>query len=111
MFSAVLPILWVPRPDLIIATSPQFFCGWAGVIASRIKQVPLVLEIRDIWPESIRAVGAIKSRMLLNFLEWLERRMYRAADEIVTVGEGYRDEIAHNCGIEQDPNGIPVLAA
>lgn len=94
MLSAILVSLRLPRPDVVVATSPQFFCGWAGVIASRIKQVPLVLEIRDIWPESIRAVGAIKNKRLLKLLEWLERRLYRAADEIVTVGEGYRDEIA-----------------
>ncbi len=93
MITAVWASLRVRRPDVIIATSPQFFCGWAGVLASWLRRRPFVLEIRDIWPESIEAVGAIRFRPLLGFLEWLERRMYLAADHIVAVGKGYRDHI------------------
>jgi Glycosyl transferase 4-like domain len=87
--SATWTSLRLPRPDVIVATSPQFFCGWAGVWASRIKRVPLVLEIRDIWPESIAAVGAMRPGIGIRYLEWLERRMYLAARQIVTVGTGY----------------------
>ncbi len=93
LLSAVLASLRLPRPDVVVATSPQFFCGWAGVLVSRLKRVPLVLEIRDIWPESIEAVGAMRNRRLLRLLEVLERWMYRAAAEIVTVGDGYRAKI------------------
>ncbi len=90
MLAAVLGGLNLPRPDVIVATSPQFFCGWAGVILSRLRQVRFVLEIRDIWPDSIAAVGAIRQSLVLQFLSLLEQRMYQAADQIVTVGEGYR---------------------
>ncbi len=93
LLSAVWAALWLPRPDVLVATSPQFFCGWAGVLVHWLRRVPLVLEIRDIWPESIRAVEAIRSRPVLRLLQWLERRMYLAADHIVTVGPGYRDNI------------------
>lgn len=93
MFSAVLAAMRQPRPDLLIATSPQFFCGIAGMIATSLRRVPFVLEIRDIWPESIATVGAIRTRILLKPLEWLERLMYRSADRIVTVGEGYREQL------------------
>ncbi|MCA9111232.1 MAG: glycosyltransferase family 4 protein [Planctomycetaceae bacterium] len=94
MLSAIWTCLWLSRPDVVIATSPQFFCGWAGVWVSRLKRVPFVLEIRDIWPESIQAVGAMQGGPVVRFLEWLERRMYLAADHIVTVGAGYKDRIA-----------------
>ncbi len=93
LVSAVLMALRLPRPDVVVATSPQFFCGWAGVLVARCKRVPLVLEIRDIWPESIEVLGALRQRTLLRLLEWLERRMYRAARHIVCVGQGYRDNI------------------
>ncbi len=98
MLSATWASLRLGRPDVVIATSPQFFCGWAGVFVSRLKRAPLVLEIRDIWPESISAVGAIRNRPLLAFLEMLERRMYRAADRIVAVGNGYKEHIARKLG-------------
>jgi glycosyltransferase involved in cell wall biosynthesis len=100
MLSAIWTCLWLARPDVVIATSPQFFCGWAGVWVSRLKRRPFVLEIRDIWPESISAVGALSSRRLLQFLEWLERRMYRAADHIVAVGAGYRDRILEKADVQ-----------
>ena len=93
MISAAAAALFRRRPDIIVATSPQFFCGWAGVLASWMRWRPLVLEIRDIWPESIAAVGAMRKGLVLRALEFLEVRMYRAARHIVTVGEGYREQI------------------
>ena len=59
MLSSVWTGLWEPRPDVVVATSPQFFNGWAGVLLKWLRRRPLVLEIRDIWPESIEAVGAM----------------------------------------------------
>ncbi len=94
MVSAVWSALWLPRPDVVVSTSPQFFCGWAGVWYHWLQRVPFVLEIRDIWPESIAVVGAMQKGLAMWVLEWLERRMYLAADRIVTVGHGYKDQIA-----------------
>ena len=93
LVTAVWRGLRLPRPEVLIATSPQFFCGWAGVILARLRRVPFVLEIRDLWPESIAAVEAMGNRRLLRVLEWLEARMYRAAHILVTVGEGYRGRL------------------
>ena len=56
--SAVFRSLRLRRPDVVIATSPQIFCGYAGVWVRRLRRVPFILEIRDIWPESMGAVGA-----------------------------------------------------
>jgi len=100
------------RPDVVIATSPQFFCGWAGRVIAGLRRLPFVLEIRDIWPESIVAVGAMKKSTLIRFLEWLERRLYRNADHIVTVGQGYRDRLVERGVPERKvvvvPNGVDL---
>ncbi|MBC7351307.1 MAG: glycosyltransferase family 4 protein [Thermogutta sp.] len=106
MLTSVLAGLWIKSPDVIVATSPQFFCGWAGVILSRLRRRPFVLEIRDIWPESIETVGAIRFRPILRFLQFLERVMYRSADHIVAVGEGYRRKILEKVNI---PERISVV--
>jgi glycosyltransferase involved in cell wall biosynthesis len=82
-----------PRADVVVATSPQFFAGWAGVPASRAHRAPFVLEIRDIWPDSITAVGALREGRVIGALEKLERALYHAADHIVAVGEGYRQNM------------------
>lgn len=93
MVSATIRGMFLRRPDVVIATSPQFFCGWAGVLVSWLRWCPFILEIRDIWPESIVAVGAMRKGLLVDLLEWLELRMYAAANHIVTVGEGYKRQL------------------
>ena len=85
--SAAGPLLR-PRADVVVATSPQFFAGWAGVPVSRSHRAPFVLEIRDVWPDSITAVGALKQGRVIRALERLERTLYDAAGHIVAVGEG-----------------------
>lgn len=84
--------------DLVVATSPQFFCGWAGVLAARLLRRPLVLEVRDLWPDSILAVGAMRRSWPVRALYWLERKLYAAARHVVTVGDNYRAEL-HGKGI------------
>ena len=84
----------LPKPDVVIATSPQIFCGFAGVWYKRLRHVPLVIEIRDIWPESMGAVGAHVPRPAYWLLETVERALYRTCDALVTVGDGYRERLA-----------------
>lgn len=101
MISSVLFGLFERRPNLIIATSPQFFCGWAGVILSWFRRCPFILEIRDIWPESIVAVGAGFGSKTIRLLEFLESVMYRRSTRIVTVGDGYRTRLIEK-GVSAD---------
>jgi len=91
-----------PRADVVVATSPQFFAGCAGVPVSRAQRAPFVLEIRDIWPASIMAVGVLKEGRVIHALEKLERALYDAADHIVAVGTGYRQHILDR--------GVPAAA-
>jgi glycosyltransferase involved in cell wall biosynthesis len=79
-----------PRADVVIATSPQFFAGWAGWPVARAHGAPFVLEIRDIWPDSIVAVGALPQGRIIKALGKLEQALYEGADHIVAVGDGYR---------------------
>lgn len=104
--AAVPAGLFERRPDVVVATSPQFFCGWAGVLVSRLRRRPLLLEIRDLWPESILAVDAMRLRIGLRLLETLERWMYGAARRVVTVGDGYRTRLIER-GV--DPSRVSVV--
>jgi glycosyltransferase involved in cell wall biosynthesis len=114
MLTAVWCAIRIKNVDVVVATSPQFFCGWAGVLCHWLRRWPFVLEIRDIWPESIVAVGAMRRSPTMRVLEWLERRMYAAADYIVTVGNGYRDQLLErNVSAEKIaviPNGVDLAA-
>lgn len=94
MLSAVLIGAWrVGRPDVVVATSPQLFTAVAGWCISRIYRVPFVFEVRDLWPESIVTVGAMRDSRVVRALKGLAAWLYRCADRIVTVGPGYRRRI------------------
>jgi glycosyltransferase involved in cell wall biosynthesis len=94
MISASLRAVFLGRPDLIIATSPQLFCGWAGVITKWTKRRPLILEVRDMWAESIVTLTSVAPGRLLRCLERFELAMYRSTPHLITVGEGYRRMLA-----------------
>lgn len=93
MVAATLLSTLVRGVDLVVSTSPQFFCGMAGLWVARLKGRPWVLEIRDLWPESIIAVGAIRSRRVIRLLEGLETFLYRQADHLVSVTHSFREHI------------------
>jgi glycosyltransferase involved in cell wall biosynthesis len=77
------------RFDVAIGTSPQFFCAVATWLYTRLRPTPWVFELRDLWPESIAAVGAMRRSLALRLLERLELRMYRDATAVVCVTESF----------------------
>ncbi|MGL5098084.1 MAG: glycosyltransferase family 4 protein, partial [Planctomycetia bacterium] len=108
MLSAVFVGLFrVGRPDVVVATSPQLFTAVAGWCLARLMGVPWVFEVRDLWPESIVTVGAMKEGFLVTRLKGLAAFLYRAADGIVTVGDGYRRRILQDYAV--DPAKFAVV--
>ncbi|MGX0964170.1 colanic acid biosynthesis glycosyl transferase WcaI [Bradyrhizobium japonicum] len=92
--TASLASPFVARPDVVIATSPHIFAAVAGWIVSRVHRRPFVFEVRDLWPDSIIAVGAMKEGRLMNLVRRVERFLYRHSDLIVTVTHTTRDVLA-----------------
>ena len=81
------------RTDLIIATSPQFFTAVSGSLLSFFKRKKWVFEVRDLWPESIIAVGAMRRNKAIRFFERIEKRLYKSADHIVVVTDTFKKKI------------------
>lgn len=90
LFSCVVAAPFLPGADVVVTTSPQFFNGLAGYPVSWFKRARWVLEIRDLWPESIVAVGGLKRGAIVRWLERLEFFAYRHADLIVTVTDSFK---------------------
>ena len=76
MLSATLRCMFLPRPGVVVATSPQFFAALSGRWVSLLKRRPFVFELRDLWPESVTAVGAVRNSKLLRPFESMARRLY-----------------------------------
>jgi colanic acid biosynthesis glycosyl transferase WcaI len=85
---------FLAKPDVVIATSPQLLVGLAGWWVARVKRAPFVLEIRDLWPESLAAVGiGAENSALHRALARIARFLYRAADHIVVVTPAFRERL------------------
>ncbi|MCF8470555.1 MAG: glycosyltransferase family 4 protein [Parvibaculum sp.] len=93
LLTATLAALFIRKPDIVVGTSPQFFTAVAAWLVAAAKRTPWVFELRDIWPESIRTVGAMKPSPLLDMLERLELFLYRRASAVVSVTHSFRDNL------------------
>ena len=89
MLSSFPAALIQERPDVVIGTSPQLLTTVSAWAAARIRRVPFVFELRDLWPESISAVEAVSSERVLRAIARLANFLYQRADMIVSVTESF----------------------
>lgn len=101
MVSGFVAGLFESRPDVVVATSPQFFCAIAGWALSVARWRPFVFELRDLWPASIVAVGAMQRSRVIRLLEKIELFLYRRAAAVIAVTQAFRDDLVAR-GIERD---------
>jgi glycosyltransferase involved in cell wall biosynthesis len=97
-------------PDVVVATVPPPFAGLAGALVAARHRAPLVVDVRDVWPDAAIAVGALRPGPTARVLGVLLRRLYRRADRLVAVTEGVAGQIGGRAMVV--PNGAePRLAA
>src|SRR3990167_6510690 len=106
MAAAAVAALAEPRPDVVVATSPQFFAAVAGWLVGLLRGAPFVFELGDIWPASIVGVGAMKRNPLLTLMERLELFLYRRAARVVALTRAFK---ANLTGRGVDPGKIAVV--
>jgi glycosyltransferase involved in cell wall biosynthesis len=94
------------KSDVIVATSPQFFTAISGFMLGFFKRTKWIMEVRDIWPESIKAVNALDSNWVLEFLEKIELLLYRNAFRVIVVTDSFKLNLTQR-GI--DPSKIFVV--
>ena len=103
-FSYALPSFFAGlfvKSDVIIATSPQLFTTFSAYAISKVKRRPWIFELRDLWPESIRTVGAIEHRRVLDFLEKIAIFMYRNCTRVVALTPAFKQKLL-SMGIASD---------
>lgn len=101
MATSALHALARARPlDVLIASSPPFFPHIAGAFVSRVSGTPLVLEIRDLWPDYLVEMGTVKSPRMQRALFALERSLLKQATRVVVVTESFRRRVA--------AKGVPI---
>ncbi len=113
MFSAIIASIFIRKVDIVIGSSPQFFNACGAYIIHLLKRIPWVFEVRDLWPESIKAVGAMKDGWVISLLEKIESYLYQNASLIVCVTNSFEKYILERGGkrskIKIVTNGINKL--
>ncbi|MDA0240885.1 MAG: glycosyltransferase family 4 protein [Proteobacteria bacterium] len=93
MVTGFFAALRQPRPDLVTATSPQFFAAIAGWAVGAVRRLPFVFELGDLWPISITAVGAMKKGRAIGMMEKLELFLYRRSAAVVSLTNSFRENL------------------
>ena len=107
MFSSFLGGLFLQKNSVVIVTTPQFFCSFSGLLISRLKRIPLIIEVADIWTNSIK--GTVKSdSVFFSLLLRLEEFIYRKSNAIITLTEGFQKEIIER-GIKKEKIFVGIL--
>ncbi len=91
--SVVLGRSAVGETDVVIVSSPTFFAILSAWILARRRRARFVVEIRDLWPAIFVELGVLTNPTIIKVLETLELAAYRAADAVVVVSDGFRDDL------------------
>lgn len=114
--SSMAALLTLRKHDVVVASSPPLHVALPGLCAARLWNVPLVFEVRDIWPESAIELGVLTHRALIRLAFWLERFVYRSASRICVLTPAFREALVSRKGVPPEkigliPNGVdePLL--
>ncbi len=110
MFSSFIMGLRVPGVDLIWGTSPPIFQGFTAWLLARLKRIPFLFEVRDLWPAFAIAVGVLTNPVLIAASRWLERFLYQRADTLIINSPGFREHVGSRGAnkIVLLPNGADI---
>ena len=106
MISSFIFGILVKNVSVVIGTSPQFFTVISAWALSKLKKVPFVFELRDIWPDSVSALGVLKNSLVIKIFVKIEIFLYHQSDLIISVTNAFKTELS-NRGI--DPKKIKVV--
>ncbi len=88
--------------DVLVVSSPPLFVGISAYVLSRFKRLPLIFEVRDLWPESAIDTGVISNPWLIKFSYWFEKTIYKKAKLINVLTPAFRDKLINNKNIPAD---------
>lgn len=97
----------LPAPEIVFATHTPLTVGLAGIKLSRRFDVPFVFEVRDLWPDALINIGAVKNPLVIWYLRRMERKIYRSADHIVALSPGMKNGIVRQGPSESSVTVIP----
>ena len=92
-FASSLAVIRVEKPQVVFATSPPLTIGIPALLASKLYRVPLVFEVRDLWPEAPIQLRALRNRLGIALARFFERMIYRQSAHVIALSPGIRDGV------------------
>ena len=83
------------KHDIILVTSPPLFVGIIAYILSKVKRIPFIFEVRDLWPESAIDTGILKNKLIIKFAYWFEGFIYKKARLINVLTPAFYKTLLH----------------
>lgn len=111
--SSLVGLLKIKKHDVVIVSSPPLFVGITGVLLKFFKRMPLVFEVRDIWPESAIELGLLNSKLLIKLSYLGEKLFYKYADKINVLTPAFKDFLVNKKRVDKNkiiyiPNGADL---
>jgi glycosyltransferase involved in cell wall biosynthesis len=97
----------VPRPDIVLATSPPLSVGAVGAVTGALRRCPWVLDVRDLWPKAAELMGEVTDQRIVRAAEWLEKRLYRSAAMITVASRPFVDHVVASGAAEDKVHLVP----
>ena len=91
--SSAIGLLFIKRADVLLASSPPIFPMMSAGLVCKIRKIPFVFEVRDLWPESAVQMGILKSRWQIRIMAWIEKWLYDHSQRIVALTRGIFEDI------------------
>lgn len=91
--SCPLGLLTIAKPDVVLASSPPIFPMFSAWLICKLRRIPFVIEVRDLWPASAVQMRILKHKQLIGVMSWMERLLYNQSRKIIVLTEGIRDDI------------------
>jgi glycosyltransferase involved in cell wall biosynthesis len=111
--SSLIALMIVPRAEVLFVESPPLFLGLSAWVAATLRRQKLCINISDLWPDSVVALGLMREGTFVKAARWLERWLYRRAWRVCAVTKGIVETIIEKKGVVRGkvcflPNGVDV---
>jgi len=105
-------VIRADKPDVILGSSPPLFAAYSSMWVAKVRGAKFILEIRDLWPDSLTEITGKEGGFIVRMLRYLERSLYRNADCVIALTEGI-EEAVRSRGVDPEkmfflPNGIDL---
>lgn len=91
--SSSLALFFTKKPDVALISSPPLFSAFTSCFVYWLRRVPCIVEVRDLWPDSLIQMKVLNNRFAIGLMYWMEKFIYNHAKGIIVLTKGIRKDL------------------